>query len=512
MAADANVDRRRQLVLGALAAWLYLATAPAVVNPDGLGYLKLLPHNFAAGHLLYMPALRLVTRLFHGDGLHAGRLLDALLGGTGVVLFYGIVRRVLTHSARAVLTDEDGRFAATFAACGLALSYGYWSEAADVEAYAAATVALLSTLRLLLAYGTRPTLLRALAAGALLGVAVLTHLTHVLLAPLAFVYVLAHAPSRRVGVAHAACAVGLGGLVAIDLYAYAAFAVRGHDLHGALRWIGTAAHGFRYQGGPYRLADGLYGLCKSLVWAPYLHEADAPKLLGQFLLGLLPLVALGALLAAKRRTLPPLDWKLGAWWTLPYALLALAFFGSDPERWLFVLPALWLLAAALVAQLPRRRAVALAVAAYLFAVNFPTGILPAHRDADGTRFRAESSGRKLAAGDLVIFPGHSWDEYVSFFAPAEVEPFPVCYYVARDGAEAAFERLGREIDAARARSGRVFAARLFDESDPGDDRRGWDELQALGFDRAEVRRRVLAARPPTTVERDGSPLARLRWP
>ena len=143
MATDdsAAADRRRALLLGAAATVLYLLTAPGVVNLDGLGYLKLLPHNFAAGHLLYMPALRAMARLFHGDGLRAGRLLDALLGGTGVVLFYGIVRRVLTHSARSVFGSEDGRFAATFAACGLALSYGYWIEAADVEAYAAATVA-----------------------------------------------------------------------------------------------------------------------------------------------------------------------------------------------------------------------------------------------------------------------------------------------------------------------------------------------------------------------------------
>ena len=73
---------------------LYLCTAPAIPNLDGLGYLKLLPHNFAAGHLLFMPALRALTRLV-GDGLRAGRLYDALLGGTGVVLTYSIARRLL---------------------------------------------------------------------------------------------------------------------------------------------------------------------------------------------------------------------------------------------------------------------------------------------------------------------------------------------------------------------------------------------------------------------------------
>src|SRR5260370_39202204 len=106
-------DRALALALGALSTLLYLGTAPDLVNLDGLGYLKLLPHNFAAGHLLYMPALRLATRLCGGDGLHAGRLLNALLGGSGVVLTFGIVRRVLRHSGRLA---ADARCAATVAA------------------------------------------------------------------------------------------------------------------------------------------------------------------------------------------------------------------------------------------------------------------------------------------------------------------------------------------------------------------------------------------------------------
>ena len=138
-------------------------TAPAVPNLDGLGYLKLLPHNFAAGHLLFMPALRALTRLV-GDGLRAGRLYDALLGGTGVVLTYSIARRLL-----AAWDDEAARLGAAFAAGGLALSYGYWSEANDVEAYAAAMVALLATVRLALSFAPHPTLWRAAATGALLG-------------------------------------------------------------------------------------------------------------------------------------------------------------------------------------------------------------------------------------------------------------------------------------------------------------------------------------------------------
>jgi hypothetical protein len=502
---DDNADLVRALVLGALATCLYLATAPAVVNPDGLGYLKLLPHNFAAGHLLYMPLLRAAARL-SSDPLRAGRLVDALLGGTGVVLAYGVARRVLRDAGRSL---ADARFAATFAAAGLALSYGYWSEAADVEAYAAATVALLATVRLLLAYRAQPSFLRALAAGALLGAAVLAHLTHVLLAPLVAAYLWSHAPRGRARWLHPAAALALGGAIALDAYAYAAFAVRGHDLGGAIAWVRTAAHGFRYQGGAYRVADAIYGLAKAVVYSPYLFESDAPKMIGQFLLGFAFLIALGAVVISRRRELPALEWRMGAFWITPYLIMALMFFGSDSERFLFVLPALWIVAGACLVGAARRAQLAGAVLALLFAINLWTGVLPAHRDADGTRYRAETSARALGRGDLVVFPGHSWDEYVSWYAGAQVEPFPVAYYAARDGVDACFARLGREIDAARARGGRVYAARLFDELD--DDRRGWDELTALGLPRAAVRGRVLEARAGAKVTWPGGTLARIEW-
>src|SRR5262245_44032125 len=110
---SAVADRRLALLCGALATALYLVTAPDAVNLDGLGYLKLLPHNFAAGHLLYMPLLRLATRLLGGDGLHAGRVANAVLGGSGVVLTFGIARRMLGDAG---LLADDARFGALVAA------------------------------------------------------------------------------------------------------------------------------------------------------------------------------------------------------------------------------------------------------------------------------------------------------------------------------------------------------------------------------------------------------------
>jgi hypothetical protein len=482
-------DRARAVGLGALATLLYLCTAPAVPNADGLGYLKLLPHNFAAGHLAFMPMLRTAARLLSDDGLRAGRLLDALLGGSGVVLLYGIARRALSFLPLGrPFSTEDIRFVATTSAAGLAVSYGYWIECADVEAYAAATVALLSTVRLSLAYRARPTAFRALATGALLGVSVLCHLSHVLLAPFVAATLYWHAPSKATRLYHPALALAVGGALSLGAYAYAALMVRGHDLHGALAWIATAQHGFRQPGGAYRLTDAIYGLAKSLVWSPYLYESDAQVLIGQFVLGLLPLTGAMALLIVRRRALPPpiiRDWREGVWWVAPYALLGMLFFGNDSERWIFVLPALWLAAATTIAFQAGRMRLALGVIAYLFVLNLSTAMWPAHKDAGGVRARAVEAGQRLSDGDLLIFPGHGWDEYVSFYAHAKVEPFPLSYYAARDGAGAAWARLDRDLEKARARGGRTVALRFFDEHD--EDPRGFAELSAIGLDRAAVR-------------------------
>lgn len=497
------LHRRRALGLGAAATLLYLVTAPAVPNLDGLGYVKLLPHNFAAGHLLFMPVLRALTRLV-GDGLHAGRLYDALLGGTGVVLFYGIARRLL-----AAWSEDAATMGATFAACGLALSYGYWSEANDVEAYAAAMVALLATVRMALAFRATPTLGRAATVGALLGIAVLSHLSHVLLSffVAAFLYRHARAPRRWVA---PAIALAVGGAMSMAGYAYAALVVRHHDLPAALKWIGTAQHGFVASGGPYRLADAVYGLAKAVVFSPWLYEADASKLIGQFLLGLVPVAALLVGALSKPRALERLDCFALAWWVAPYAALGIAFFGADPERWIFVLPAGWILAAACVLELARPARAAAAVLAWVGVFNLATAVWPAHRD-HWPRQKAEATAALLGDGDLLIFPGHSWDEYVVFYGKAKVEPFPVSYYAARDGKAACWARLDKEIAAARARGGRVFAVRVFDDGD--EDPRGFWELNTVGVSRAALKEELQhRLRPVTLVPLEGFSVTRLDPP
>jgi hypothetical protein len=488
---DRPVDRIDFAVgasLGLLAALLYRGTAPAVVNLDGLGYIKLIPHNFSAGHLLYMPLLRMTAALLRGNGLLAGRVANCVAGGVAITTAFGCARSLLPRAP------------SVLAAAGLAVSYGVWVQGSDVEAYAWALASLLGVLALALAYRRAPTPLSALALGLALGGAVLLHMTHVIVTPFVAAWAIAYAPSRRRAPALAAIAVGSGGALALGAYAWATLHVRRLDLAGAVRWVKTAGHGFPYGGGVIqRCGDAAHGLAKAFVWSPYLYESDAQTLLGQFLLGLAPLIVIAVLLVVGRRAVALLPWRLFAVWVAPYAGMALLFFGSDHERWVFVLPPLWLLAAAAVHSLRRRGPlVGAALVAYLAVANAHTAIGPA-RHWSWDRTRADAAAALMRDGDLVLFPGHSWDEYIGFYTHTRVEPLPIAYYLGRDGKEACLARLDREVRAARARGGRVFAVRLLDDEE---DSRGFFELQQLGFPRPALRQLLARfhAVPLPTVE------------
>ncbi len=457
-------DGLTAIALGLLSGLLYFRTAPAVVNPDGLGYLKRIPNNFASGHLLYLPLLRVASALCRGDGLLGGRILSAAAGAGAVVLLFVCARSL------------GDRFAALLAAAGLAVSFGLWAQGADVEVYSCALLALLFVLALALAYRAAPSAWRALPLGLAWAGAVLIHLVHILLAPFVLLWCIQHARSRRAGLRNALIAGAIAGAITLASYAWAAH-VRHLDLAGLYHWVATSAHGFPYHGGPIdRLADAIYGLAKALVWSPYLYESNAQTLLGQFLLGLLPLALLLGAVVARHKTLPLPGGAL-LLWSGAYLVFALAFFASDHERWIFVLPPLWLAGAAAIATYPRRELMGAGLILYLALANAVTAIGPA-RHYSWPRTRADAAAELMRPGDLVFFPGHSWDEYLGFYTHTAIVPFPISYYWALDGQKGCLARLEREITAAHQRGARIFTVRIFA---PPDEAGGFAELSQLGL-------------------------------
>ena len=439
-----------------------------------------------------MPLLRAATRLLGGDGLRVGRLLDACLGGIGVWLTYDIARRVAP-------LGSDRRFVATVAAAGLAVSFGYWSASADVEAYALATVALLALVRISLPYRVDPSARRALLMGVALGLAVLTHLTHVLACGFVVAVCLADPRGRRQAWSSAALVLGTGGFLSATAYAYAAFVVRGHHWEGALRWVLSASHGFVEPASVYSFASSLYGACRSLTWSPAVEHVGSQSVLVQGATGLALLFALVAVTWRQRTVVRELPLRPLVALALPYGLFAIAFFGADVERWIFVLPIGWIVVAVALDATSARARWAFSTVASLAAVNLAFGVWPAHRELRDKE-RAVRAAAVMSDAALLVFPGHAWDEYVSFYGDGKhLEPFPVSYYLARDGAARMWSRLDREVGAAQARGHAVYAMRMLDAREPASEPAGWVEMQAIGMPRDELEQQLRARYVVTPV-------------
>jgi hypothetical protein len=159
---------------------------------------------------------------------------------------------------------------------------------------------------------------------------------------------------------------------------------------------------------------------------------------------------------------------------LPLGLFALTFFPSDTERWIFLLPPLVPL---LAPGLDRRPRAALALVLGVGLANVAAYHLPVALDR-GELQRAAAAERLLTAGDLVVSPGHGWDELIGLGMPRPPERFPLAYHAG------ARRHLGRALAELRGRVGgalragrRVYVARLVDSRD----RRGFKELAWLGL-------------------------------
>jgi hypothetical protein len=83
----------------------------------------------------------------------------------------------------------------------------------------------------------------------------------------------------------------------------------------------------------------------------------------------------------------------------------------------------------------------------------------------------------VAPNDLVISPGHSWDEYLGFYQEVPIDHFPMIYFCGLlGGAQPMRAELAHRVADARARGSRVFLARV-DEPESAD---GWKELALFG--------------------------------
>jgi hypothetical protein len=381
----------------------------------------------------------LVAKLTHATRpialLWPARVLSAASAATAALALAATARR------------RFGAGAATAATAGFLASWGALAAGSDVESYAPALAAV--TLALYFAVAERP-----VAAGLAVAAAALFHVENVLFGlPLLLLLPDGRARGRFVAAAALPVAAVYQRLVA----------------HHGTRWLFGASHGLAYPLHWYTPGVAIYGACKALVYAPYPYEAAWSRVAVAFAVGLAAALALAT---CMRRPLPR---AVVVAWVAPYALVAVRFFGSDAERWVFLLPLAWLAAAAR----PRR---ALTIAALVAVANVASW-LPAARDAT-FRDRAVAAAAHLEPGDLVIGPGHGWDEYLGFYDRSGVTPLPLIYCAGAYGVAALPDLFAGAVATTRAAGHRVYLARLVDDGDPN----GWKELRQFGVTPATARR------------------------
>jgi hypothetical protein len=255
-------------------------------------------------------------------------------------------------------------------------------------------------------------------------------------------------------------------------------------------WYRSADHGIPYQHSWITPLVAVWGLVRSLVFAPYPYAAPLLAVIGLTCAGVLIVGALVGLRVRQRRqggtAAPgdPLDTAGLALWIAPLALFGVSFFPSDTERWVIILPAIALLITPRVVVW-RRLAPVLGL---MVTLNVSIGLLPDALDDQEVQ-RAREVRRALPDDALLVSPGHGWVEQAALQG---IQTYPLVYYAGstRDLARGV-AAMHDAIEAAHCSGRRVFVARLQEDPDP----RGFKELGWLGMSRADFAAQFRRYRP-----------------
>ena len=156
---------------------------------------------------------------------------------------------------------------------------------------------------------------------------------------------------------------------------------------------------------------------------------------------------------------------------LPLIGFAVYFFPSDTERWIFILPIILLKIRPSNSQ-PARAALLLLLCINLLGGHFPAAINTNEKN------QAQLAANHLRTGDMVVSPGHGWEELLPLFTKAKVTYFPFVYYVGSlKGTDPAQRLLHQEIEKTFNHGGHVYVIR----SQLSHDSRGYKELEWMGM-------------------------------
>jgi hypothetical protein len=492
---DGGTGSRRRIaialgVLGAATIGLWL-TRPLVISGDGVGYIKrLLTPRFDVipGHLVYIPFLEWLRNVMTPSGGHSeAAAVATAVSAVGAGVACACLCALTTRLTRNVLSG-------LVAAAGLCVSYGFYRASGDVEAYSLAVAVLtgLALVSLRRDDEAKRGWITALVAGLLLAFATLLHTSLVLITP----FVLFAAWRSTGSWLKAGATVAIGGAVSLACFLWMSMGVLGHDLGGFVSWLQTSDNG--YAQAPALSLTFLsqnagrlfYGVGRSLIHSPASDRLGADvafrlSLIGITYFGLVAAVTIVGLRVVPRESRRPL-WPLWVW-VLPLLVFSFFFFPAATERWVMILPCFWL-AVAVALTAVRRGRVAWAIAALVLAVPLVTNVVTVTREREIDRRTLERSraiSTLLRRGDLLLYPGHTWDEYIGFYETVPVERFILASFAGEEQGDAGalFARMHRRIEATHGRGGRVFAVRVFE---PSDSHHGWSLLRSMDILRDDV--------------------------
>lgn len=332
-------------------------------------------------------------------------------------------------------------------ALGAVLSFGVLSRSATIEVYAPALLMDVA----LIAYGlwadfTRPR--AAAGAGLLFVLAIGVHVANVLLGPFLLALLLWRAGRARAASATAWAAasfvIGMAGVVAMMLVGKGA-SLWPPDLRAILP-RGDFEPPLSLAGRASRMA---YGAARTVAYLPSFRELGTRH---AALYGAAAVAAAAAFAhVARHRRAPGEPGRRGfhAMTTLlaaPFVAMAAYYYPSDPERWLFLVPPLWLAvglawdgyspAPGAWLTVGRSRALLAAMVLLLGAYNAAAGLLP-----DVLRSRELAGFRSLARvttpDDLVISPAGIKARVMEFYIgkPFEFENLTLMSLVRRHGGD-----------------------------------------------------------------------------
>ena len=404
---------------------LLFALRPLMVDGDGLahatraiysGFLEgMLPQHALAASLfrcVYLPLEWIGLRRYSIVAIAAISHLSAV--GVFLLLAMSIYPRFIADRRVSLLC-----------ALGAVLSFGVISRSATIEVYAPALFLAVA----LVAYGLRADFTRPLAAagaGLLFVLAVGVHVANVLLGPFLLALLLWRAGRARAASAAAwaaaAFVLGMAGIAAMMLVGRGA-SLWPPDLE-AIRPRGDFQPAMSLAGRASRMA---YGAARTVAYLPPVRELEIRFAV---LYGFAMAAAAMTFAYVARHRRPSKDmgrrglYAMLAMLAAPFIGMAAYYYPSDPERWLFLMPLLWLVvglawdgyapAPHAWLSLGRSRALLAAIVLFLGAYNAIAGLLPnALRSRELAGF--QGLARLTTPDDLVISPAGIKGQVLEFY-------------------------------------------------------------------------------------------------